>query len=49
MKYSIWTLAPAHMPKMSVGRGPALAHGDVVDPVLFDDEGILRPRLVNDG
>ena len=32
-----------------LGRGPALALGDEVDPVLFDLEGILHVGLVHDG
>jgi hypothetical protein len=48
MKYSICTLAPAHMPKMSFGRGPALALGDEVDPVLLDVERLVRLGVVND-
>ena len=48
MKYSTWTLAPAHMPKRSLGLAQRSLIGDVVDPVLLDVEGILWPRVVND-
>ena len=48
MKYSIWTLAPAHMPKMSLGVAQRSLSGMKSIPCCSTLERVLDVRLVND-
>ena len=48
MKYSIWTLAPAHMPKMSLGVAQRSLSGMKSIPCCSTWNAILDIRLVND-